>query len=57
MDFTCIIGASLSEPHINESTFAQLYILFWYVRHAKYVRMCTFLSDDPLPYPTLVLWT
>jgi hypothetical protein len=57
---TCIhmIGASLSEPHINESTLAPVYILlllFWYVRHAIQsvlpVRRPLALSNLPVRRP------
>ena len=33
-----VIGASLSEPHINGSSMFAIYIyVWWYVRHAKYM--------------------
>ena len=32
-----IIGASLSEPHINGTAFAQLYS--WYVRQLRYIEL------------------
>ena len=45
-----LIGASLSEPHINGTAVRELYIyillllLLWYVGHAKYM-------------PSMALWT
>ena len=38
-----IIGASLSEPHINGTAMRELYIYIWYVGHAKYM-------------PSMALW-
>ena len=32
-----LIGASLSEPHINGTAVREFYILLWYVGHAKYM--------------------
>ena len=31
----CLIGASLSEPHINGTSMLAIYVWWWYVRHPR----------------------